>query len=366
MQLSVTPKKVTHLLPTDIIFQTEYWAEVKARLGWQPCAYDIEDRESEKDMLVLVKPLNDGMCAAYIPQGPEFGPCRENYGPYLESLSESIVNQIDSNISFIRYDLPWESPYTDILDQNPAHEIPEERIREIRMNFGTRHWNFRKTPVDMTVADSYIIDIDDTEDRMLSRMKSKTRYNIKLAERKGVRVYAASTRMLPVFHRLHLETAKRKGFLVREYPYFETLFASQKENADPCEVKLMLAVHGKDVLAGAIVAVTEKTAYFLYGASAMKKRNFMASYALHWETIRYAKALNCKTYDMGAVSPACFPDHPFFGLYRFKTGFGGRVVHRAGSWDYPIDSDAYASFRNWEEINRGGCGNGPFYKGSQN
>ncbi len=125
-------------------FQTEYWAEVKARLGWQPCAYDIEDRESGKDMLVLFKPLKDGMYAAYIPQGPEFGPCRENYGPYLESLSESIVDQMNSEVAFIRYDLPWESPYTDILDQSPAQEVPEERIREIRMNFGTRHWNFRK------------------------------------------------------------------------------------------------------------------------------------------------------------------------------------------------------------------------------
>lgn len=359
MQLSVTPKKVKHLRPTDIIFQTEYWAQVKARLGWQPCAYDIEERGSGNDMLVLFKPLNDGSCAAYIPQGPESGPCRENYGPYLESLSESIVDQVDSDVAFIRYDLPWESPYTEILDSEAAHEVPEERIREIRMNFGTRHWNFRKTPVDMTVADSYVVDIDGTEDRMLSRMKSKTRYNIRLAARKGVKVVAASIKALPVFHQLHLETAKRKGFLVREYPYFETLFASQKKKSDHSEVKLILAVHGKDVLAGAIVAVTEKTAYFLYGASARVKTNFMASYALHWETIRYAKALNCSSYDMGAVSPACFPEHPFFGLYRFKTGFGGRVVHRAGSWDYPVDPEAYASFRNWEEMNRGGCRTGP-------
>jgi lipid II:glycine glycyltransferase (peptidoglycan interpeptide bridge formation enzyme) len=355
MHLLVKPKKVKHLTPTDIIFQTEYWAQVKARLGWQPCAYDIEDRVSRKDMLVLFKPLNDGVCAAYIPQGPEFGPSHENYGPYLESLSESIIDQIDADVAFIRYDLPWESPYTEILDKKPAHEYPDERIREIRMNFGTRNWNFRKPPVDMTVADSYVIDIDGTEDIILSRMKSKTRYNIKLACRKGVRVYAASTKALPVFHRLHLETAKRKGFLVRDYPYFATLFSSQKEKSDLSEVKLMLAVHGRDVLAGAIVAITENSAYFLYGASAMKKRNFMASYALHWETIRYAKALNCATYDMGAVSPACFPDHPFFGLYRFKTGFGGRIVHRAGSWDYPVDPEAYSCFRNWEEINRGGC-----------
>jgi lipid II:glycine glycyltransferase (peptidoglycan interpeptide bridge formation enzyme) len=354
MHLLVKPKKVKHLTPTDIIFQTEYWAQVKARLGWQPCAYDIEDRVSRKDMLVLFKPLNDGVCAAYIPQGPEFGPSHENYGPYLESLSESIIDQIDADVAFIRYDLPWESPYTEILDKKPAHEYPDERIREIRMNFGTRNWNFRKPPVDMTVADSYVIDIDGTEDMILSRMKSKTRYNIKLASRKGVRVYAASIKELPIFHELHLETAKRNGFLVRDYPYFATLFSSRKKKSDPCEVILMLAVHGKDVLAGAIVAITKKTAYFLYGASAMKKRNFMGSYALHWETIRYAKALKSRSYDMGAVSPAKFSHHPFFGLYRFKTGFGGRVVHRVGTWDYPIDQDAYASFRNWEEMNRGG------------
>ncbi|MDZ7666668.1 MAG: peptidoglycan bridge formation glycyltransferase FemA/FemB family protein [Desulfotignum sp.] len=353
MHLLVKPKKVRHLLPTDIIFQTQYWAQVKARLGWQPRAYDIEDRISKNDMLVLVKSLNDGACAAYVPQGPEFGPHRESYGPYLESLSESIVDQMDSDVAFIRYDLPWESPYTEIFDKKPAHEFPDERIRELRMNFGTKNWNFRKTPVDMTVADSYVIDIDGTEDTILGRMKSKTRYNIRLAARKGVRVYAACTKALPVFHELHLETAKRKGFLVREYSYFETLFSSQKEKSDPCEIKLMLAVHGRDVLAGAIVAITEKTAYFLYGASAVNKRNFMSSYALHWETIRYAKALNCRTYDMGAVSPAHLTEHPFFGLYRFKTGFGGRIVHRAGSWDYPIDQDAYSSFRNWEEMNRG-------------
>ena len=366
MHLLVTPKKVKHLLPTDIIFQTEYYAQFKARLGWQPCAYDIEDKVSKKDMLMLVKPLNDRICAAYIPQGPKFGPSRENYGPYLESLSESIVDQIDSDVAFIRYDLPWESPYAEILDKKPAHEFPDQRIREIRMNFGTKYWNFRKTPVDMTVADSYVIDIDGTEDVILSRMKSKTRYNIKLASRKGVRVYAASTKELPVFHDLHLETAKRKGFLVRDFPYFATLFSSQKEKSDQSEVILMLAVHGKDVLAGAIIAITKKTAYFLYGVSAMKKRNFMGSYALHWETIRYAKAFNCATYDMGAVSPARLIDHPFFGLYRFKTGFGGRIVHRSGSWDYPIDTDAYSSFRNWEEMNRGGFGNGPFCKGSEN
>ena len=358
MHLFVKPKKLKNLFPTDIIFQTEYWAQVKARLGWQPCAYDIGDHRSKNDLLVLTKPLGPNVSAAYVPQGPEFAPNQESYGSYLEALSESIANQIDSEIAFILYDLPWESPYSEILNKGPGYGIPNVRIREIRMNFGTQLWNFRKAPMDMTVADSYIIDISQPEKTILDRMKSKTRYNIGLALRKGVKVYAASIRELPIFYELYFETAKRNGFLVRDYQYFLTLFSSHGKKSDSSEILLMLACHGEEVLAGAIITITEKTAYFLHGASKNVKRNLMSCYALHWEIIQYARSLKCRDYDMGAVSPANFPDHPFFGLYRFKSGFGGRIFHRIGSWDYPIDQDTYSSFRNWEETNRGVYENG--------
>lgn len=358
MHVSTRPKSVDNLLPTDILFQTEYWAQVKARLGWQPSAFDIDGHRFPNDILVLVKPLSPRMSAAYVPQGPEFTPIKESYGPYLEALSESIADQIGSRIAFIRYDLPWETPYVDSIDKSSDHKVPNPRIREIRMNFGTRDWNFRKAPLDMSVADSYIVDISGTEKEILERMKSKTRYNLGLALGKGVKVDIAPVRELPVFYRLYLETARRKGFLIRDYQYFSTLFSSRDEKTDASEILLMLARHGKDVLAGAVVALTAKTAHFLHGASAGVKRNHMGCYALHWETIRYARSRKCHSYDMGAVSPAKLPDHPFYGLYRFKTGFGGHVVHRIGSWDYPIDRDAYSSFRNWEEVNRGIYENG--------
>jgi lipid II:glycine glycyltransferase (peptidoglycan interpeptide bridge formation enzyme) len=79
----------------------------------------------------------------------------------------------------------------------------------------------------------------------------------------------------------------------------------------------------------------------------------MGSYLLHWEAIQYARSRQCFTYEMGAVSPAGFPDHPFYGLYRFKTGFGGRIVHQVGTWDYPVNDKAYRSFRNWETLQGG-------------
>lgn len=78
----------------------------------------------------------------------------------------------------------------------------------------------------------------------------------------------------------------------------------------------------------------------------------MGSYALHWEAIRQARARGCRRYDMGAVAPQKDPDHPFYGLLRFKAGFGGQIIHRNGSWDYPIDHAAYTAFRNSEILSR--------------
>jgi lipid II:glycine glycyltransferase (peptidoglycan interpeptide bridge formation enzyme) len=353
MRLRVTPKKVTKLFPTDIVFQTRYWAQVKANLGWKPRAYDIDGVFSNNDMLVLIKSLGGGISAAYIPQGPEFAPNHENYGPYLEELSESIAGQLDADVAFIRYDLPWESPYADMVDNHPRRDFPDARIREMRMNFGTQRWNLKKAPMDMTVADTYMIDISDDEEAILSRMRSKTRYNIGLASRKGVRVCAAFVEKLPVFHELYLQTARRNGFFICDYRYFSALFSPSRDKRDSSDVILLMAMHGPDILAGAIITISEKNAFFLHGGSSNVKRNYMGSYALHWAAIKHARSLGCRIYDMGAVPPAGFSDHPFFGLYRFKTGFGGRILHRVGSWDYPINEDVYAAFRNWERLHGG-------------
>lgn len=256
--MRVTPKRVKKLFPTDIVFQTQYWAYVKANLGWRPRAYDIDGVSSKNDMLVLIKSLGGGISCAYIPQGPEFAPNHEKYGSCLEELSESIAGQIDSNVAFIRYDLPWETPYADMVDKHPQRDFPDARIREMRMNFGTKRWNLKKAPMDMTVADTYIIDISGDEETILARMRSKTRYNIGLASRKGARVSVASVDKLPVFYELYLETAKRNGFFICDYRYFSALFSPPGEKRDSSDVTLLLAMHGQDILAGAIIIISGK------------------------------------------------------------------------------------------------------------
>jgi lipid II:glycine glycyltransferase (peptidoglycan interpeptide bridge formation enzyme) len=364
MSVRLAPKKIQSLLPTDILFQSDYWAHVKSRLGCKPVAFDILSpeptfnpardigRDNRGDVLVLLQPVGRNNLGAFVPQGPEQAPSGDHRGQYLEELSEALIRHLGPSVAFIRYDLPWESRYAREMHAKSWTAFPEPRIREMRMNIGTRHWNLRKAEMDMTVASSLVVDIDRREEEILAGMKAKTRYNIGLARRKGVTVTPASMDKLPTFYDLYCQTARRNGFPSCDYRHFAALFQAHAQKSDTSELHFLLAGHGCDLLAGAIVAVSGNNAVFLHGASATANRTFMGSYALHWAAMRLARSRGCTRYDMGAVSPGAAPDHPFYGLFRFKTGFGGTIELRSGSWDYPLNDDVYNAYRNADALSR--------------
>jgi lipid II:glycine glycyltransferase (peptidoglycan interpeptide bridge formation enzyme) len=356
MKIRLQRKEAKALFATDIVFQTFFWSQVKSRLGWRPIAFNFYCPGLNGDLLVLTKTFDKGVSVAYVPQGPEFGPEPEHYGLFLESLSDVLVDKMETPVAFIRYDLPWKSPYLEEErkkgDGHGWPGRPEARLQEIRMNFGTTSWNLRKAVTDLTVADAVHVDLGAEEVEILSRMKPKTRYNIRLAEKKGVNVFFASIELLPVFYELYCQTAGRNGFPVCGYEHFSALFSAPVNHPESPERHFLLAMHGGRFLAGAIITVSGRTATYLFGASSNEKRNLMASYAIQWAAIRLARAKGCLVYDMGAVAPAPDPDHPFYGMYRFKTGFGGQVIHRSGSWDYPLHERKYEIFRNQETVDR--------------
>ncbi len=348
MHIRLTPKKLHGLHPTDILFQTGYWGQVKNILGWESLAFDIEPWPKGHDVLALVTSIGANRAAAYVPHGPEFAPEEEHYGLFLEALSEGMARYLGSRVIFIRYDLPWKSPYADEMVKKQWQAYPEPRIREMRMNFGTRHCNLRKAPTDMIATHSLIVPLTGSPEDILGRMRPKTRYNIRLAERKGVCVRLASRNELPVFYELHLETARRNRFQPCQWKHLLALFDACGREHQETETVLLLATHRNDVLAGAVLALSHNGAVFLHGASSRIKRDHMGPYALHWGAMSYARSWNCRTYDMGAVSPGDDPEHPFYGLFRFKKGFGGTIQHRSGTWDFPLDEGAYTAFRNSE------------------
>jgi len=349
MDITLKYKKTCALIPTIIVHQTSLWSSIKSRLGWIPYAFDITSDTMEGDFLVLVHRIGRHRCMAYVPQGPETMPIEERKGIFLESLSQELARHIPDDCLFIRYDLPWESPYAQdksMYDGNGQWRgRPEPHVRELRMNFGTTNWNMRKAITDIQPPDTIIIDLTMTEDKILSRMKPKTRYNIRLAERKGVTITESGIERLYAWYRLYHQTADRAGFKRHRYEYFNALFEANSESHDSASIHLLLAIADKEVIAGNIVSISNNRATFLYGASANTKRDYMASYALQWETMRFARQKGCIEYDLYGISPIADTAHPLYGLYRFKTGFGGRMLHKQGCWDFPYRHDEYNIYR---------------------
>jgi lipid II:glycine glycyltransferase (peptidoglycan interpeptide bridge formation enzyme) len=101
------------------------------------------------------------------------------------------------------------------------------------------------------------------------------------------------------------------------------------------------------------LVLSGKRATYLYGASSSTNRHLMSTYALQWDAMERAKERGCKEYDMFGVSPNPDPSHPLYGLYRFKTGFGGALFHRMGCWDYPLDGKTYEAYRTSEMAGAG-------------
>ncbi len=173
---------------------------------------------------------------------------------------------------------------------------------------------------------------------VLAGMQPKTRYNIRLAERRGVVVRSGTAADMAAFYALLTETARRDGFLVRGPAYFDAMW-------ETCLAAglgwLLLAEAEGELLAGAIVFRMGDCAWYLYGASANRQRDRMPAYAVQWEAIRRALAAGCRWYDLRGVSGDLSPQAPLHGLYRFKKGFGAELVSYVGEWDRPLRPAAY-------------------------
>jgi lipid II:glycine glycyltransferase (peptidoglycan interpeptide bridge formation enzyme) len=192
----------------------------------------------------------------------------------------------------------------------------------------------RKSASDMQPASTVIVDIGRSLDDVLGSMKPKTRYNIRLAEKKGVTVTEGTADDLDRWYSIYQETARRDRIGIHALSYYRGLLQSSREyRGTSPKVRLLLAWHDGELLAGNIMAFWKTRAAYLYGASSGVKRSLMPTYALQWEAIRRAHAAGCLTYDLYGVPPLADPGHPMFGLYQFKTGFSDTVLERWGTWD---------------------------------
>lgn len=352
----VFQKDTEQLFDTPIIQQTAYWSDVKKNLGYQTLALDYKLPQEEindavaasssvlSDLLTILQPIDNTRTYAYVPYGPELEPLAENQGIFLEELSESLRPYLPASCIMIRYDLLWESPWAAEESFFDAEGVwagpPDSRIQEMRLNYNTAKWNLRKAPSNILPSNTIFINLKKQANHLLGAMKPKTRYNIRLAERKGVQVRTAGVDEIEIWNKLYQETASRNGIFLNDIDYFKTVFATRPDK-DSVKVKLLLAEYNEMPLAAMFLVMSGRRCSYLYGASSSEHRNLMPTYALQWYAIKMAQEHGCTEYDMFGVSPGADPAHPMNGLYKFKKGFGGDIFHTLGCWDYPLKADEY-------------------------
>jgi len=361
MHCKIEEKNIQEIQPHNIVQQTSFWAMVKNNQGMDPMAFDYaasfdllnpladQKRLKKGDLLVLLQKIDKDHSVAYIPYGPIDEPVAENHGPFLEELSETLRPQLPQNTILIRYDLPWENQWAqeeDYFDNDGQWTGPPDPSKqEFRINFNTNKWNLLKAPEDNLPTNTIFLDLNNHSEQLIAQMKPKTRYNIRLAYRRGIKIHNYGLEHIDDWYHLYEETALRNGVTLHKKDFFKSVLLGRTENPSKfIDVKMLMATYNQEPLAAMFLIISNKRSTYLYGASAGKKRNLMPTYALQWEAMKIAKASGCTEYDMFGAAPNADSSHPMYGLYKFKTGFGGHLFHRMGCWDYPLNEKKYQLF----------------------
>ena len=372
----IESKSIQDIFSTPIVQQTSFWGNVKKEFGIEALALNFKSRKDDliidklngllfnqsgngyiqTDILILIQNIGYNKTIAYIPYGPETEPLDELSGEFLESLSEQIIPFLPNNCIAIRYDLAWESLWSNDPDYYSENGEwlgpPETRIQELRVNMSTNNWNLQKAPSNILPSNTILLNLKKGENDLLNSMKSKTRYNIKLSQKRGVEVKICSIEQLDIWYDLYTQTAIRNNFHLHPIEYFRVILEEKCKQDESMLVFLLIAFYNNTPLASMFLTLSANRATYLYGASSSENRNLMATYAIQWKAISLAREYGCEIYDMFGVSPTFSDNHPMYGLMRFKSGFGGDIHHSLGCWDYPIDHREYDLFKAMEINNQ--------------
>ncbi len=206
----------------------------------------------------------------------------------------------------------------------------------VQAELAERGWRYSDEQIQF--RNTVWVDLRAGEEELLARMKQKTRYNIRLAERKDVTVRQGREADLPLLYRMYAETSVRDGFVIRPQAYYENVWSLFMRQG--MAMPLIAEVEG-DPVAGLIVFTFARTGWYLYGMSRSAHREKMPNHLLQWEAMRYAYSKGCDTYDMWGAPDVFDESDSMWGVYRFKEGFNGTLVRTLGAWDYPVRPTLY-------------------------
>ncbi len=196
---------------------------------------------------------------------------------------------------------------------------------------------------------TFWLDLKKSEEELMAAMHSKTRYNIRLSERHGVKIVEDNSDQVFNTHlKLLFETTERQGFYAHDKDYhrkmWQTLKPSNQKNQG-LTAHLFVASYQNKPLVTWILFIFNNVLYYPYGGSSREHREVMPSYAMMWEAIRFGKRMGCETFDLwGTPGPDPSKTDPWYGFHRFKMGFNPQLIEFIGTYDLVINPLRYRLF----------------------
>jgi lipid II:glycine glycyltransferase (peptidoglycan interpeptide bridge formation enzyme) len=322
--------------PGAHVLQTSEWGQVKSQFGWK------SDQEVWRDSLgeafacaqvltrdIAIRGVKLPLRVLYVPRGPilrswQDAGARRDILASLKKLvkqEKAIFIKIDPEVEWGRGE--------DEQEKNPSTEaIVKDLIGE----------GWIKSPEQVQFRNTMVVNLIPEPEQLLADMKQKTRYNIRLASRRGVVVRQGSLSDLELLYELYAETSIRDGFAIRSKEYYRTVWKTFIENglADP----LIAEVDGEPV-AGIVVFRFADRAWYMYGMSKAAHREKMPNYLLQWEGMLRAREAGCTSYDLWGAPEKFNEEDRLWGVYRFKQGLGAEVIRYIGAWDLPLNKSLY-------------------------
>ena len=357
IQFTGTPQSWNEIiasLPRAHLLQTWEMSQAKARTGWQTIPFVWQDGMGKPVAAAMVHRraiqvggLAKKICALYVPRGPLLD--WDDADLRLRILDDLQAFGKCQGAIYIKID-PDVVLGTGVPGMQDAVEFKEGQA--VCSDLQWRGWQCSKEQIQD--RNTILIDLTLPEDEMLSRMKQKTRYNVRLAQKKGVTVRAGTLDDIPLLWHMFNETAARDGFVLRQDGHYQFVWRSLMGvspsifSLQPFMESLIAEVDGEPV-AAVSVSYFAGQALYSYGMSRGIHREKMPNYLLQWETMCRAKALGCKIYDTWGVPEKFTGGGQDWvgggeGVYRFKDGLGGTVYRGIGAWDFTPNPILYRMY----------------------
>lgn len=310
--------------------QSWEWGEFRRSTGREPIRLGVFDPDKKKPSLEAVYQLT-------VHPVPGLGERTILYLPRGPMPDETMINALiklggDQKSIFVKIDPEIHAPVKDDRLTSAHQEIHQ---------FLLDHHCRRVSP--FWFEYSFLIDLSKNNDELLANMHSKTRYNVSLAQKHGVKIEEDnSNTAFETYLKLMKETTKRQRFFAHAENYHRQMWAA----LHPAGIaRLLVARYRKEILAAWVLFVFNQTLHYPYGASSRHYREVMPAYAMMWEAIQYGRANGCRKFDLwGCLGPNPNKNDSWYGFHRFKAGFGGEMVHYLGTYDLVIDHRLYGLY----------------------